>query len=68
MNDDDLDIHEPEHDHLLDHEFFEDDDSLQEEVNPLFDPHDDDEEEGTAERAEDDDAFWDEGVDTLDDL
>ncbi|MDD1016803.1 hypothetical protein [Pseudomonas rubra] len=62
MNDDDLDIHEPEHDHLLDHEFFEDDDALQDEVNPLFDPHDDDDDE------EDDDALWDEGVDTLDDL
>ncbi|WP_327440447.1 hypothetical protein [Pseudomonas donghuensis] len=69
MHDDELDIHEPEHDHLLDHEFAEDDYPFQDEVNPLFDPQDDDEdEEGPGAVAGDDDAFWDEGVDTLDDL
>ncbi|ROL64845.1 hypothetical protein [Pseudomonas vranovensis] len=67
MNDDDLDIHEPEHDHLLDHEFAEDDYEPQDEVNPLFDPQDDDDEDA-RDCAGDDEGFWDEGVDTLDDL
>lgn len=38
---DELDIHEPEHDHLLDHEFYESDPDHQDEVDPLFDPQDD---------------------------
>lgn len=52
MNDE-IDIHEPEHDHLLDHEFDEDFDAVEAEANPLFDHADDDE-------SEDDDAEWDE--------
>lgn len=61
MNDD-LDIHEPEHDHLLDHEFYEVDATLQEEVDPLFDPQDDEQADAL------DEVDWDEGVDPLDDL
>ncbi|WP_312934766.1 hypothetical protein [Pseudomonas sp.] len=41
MRDDD-DIHEPEHDHLLDREFFEDDGECEPEAHP-FDVIDDDE-------------------------
>ncbi|MDD0976188.1 hypothetical protein [Pseudomonas fontis] len=43
---DDLDIHEPEHDHLLDHEFDEGYELAEDEVNPLFDDSDDEEEYG----------------------
>lgn len=60
---DEPDIHEPEHDHLLDHEFYEGDSSLQDEVDPLFDPQDDDEQADAL-----DEMDWDEGVDPLDDL
>ncbi|MFK8331805.1 hypothetical protein M2D63_017500 [Pseudomonas sp. BJa5] len=62
MNDE-PDIHEPEHDHLLDHEFYDVDPSMQDEADPMFDPVDDDE------GADDlDDVDWDEGVDLYDDL
>lgn len=64
---DEPDIHEPEHDHLLDHEFHEVDPALQDEVNPLFDPQDEDEDEA-AEADALDEMDWDEGVDPLDDL
>lgn len=43
---DDPDIHEPEHDHLLDHEFDEGYEPVEDEVNPLFDDSDDEEEYG----------------------
>jgi len=56
---DEQDLHEPEHDHLLDHEFHDDDCAFQDEVDPMDDPADDE---------EDDEVDWDEGVDTLDDL
>jgi hypothetical protein len=62
MMSDDLDIHEPEHDHLLDHEFDEIDPALQDEVDPLFDPQDDEHADAL------DEMDWDEGVDPLDDL
>ncbi|MCW2271009.1 hypothetical protein D3C77_16530 [compost metagenome] len=55
---DEQDLHEPEHDHLLDHEFYDADPALQDEVDPMYDPADE----------EEDDVDWDEGVDTLDDL
>ncbi|WP_165840722.1 hypothetical protein [Pseudomonas sp. SDI] len=42
MNDEN-DIHEPEHDHLLDHEFDEGHEPAEAEVNPLFDDSDDEE-------------------------
>ncbi|WP_166566917.1 hypothetical protein [Pseudomonas sp. R5(2019)] len=34
---DEIDIHEPEHDHLLDHEFYENEHAVEEEVQPLYD-------------------------------
>ncbi|MFK0090752.1 hypothetical protein ACIQUS_26115 [Pseudomonas sp. NPDC090755] len=62
MNDE-PDIHEPEHDHLLDHEFHDLDPALQDEADPMFDPVDEDE------GADDlDEVDWDEGVDLYDDL
>ncbi|MDD2058904.1 hypothetical protein N5D52_23250 [Pseudomonas sp. GD03860] len=57
---DEPDIHEPEHDHLLDHEFHDGDCALQDEVDPMYDPVDDHEDE--------DEVDWDEGVNTLDDV
>lgn len=39
MNDD---LHEPEHDHLLDHEFHDDHGVCEQEVDPLFDDEEDD--------------------------
>lgn len=51
MRDED-DIHEPEHDHLLDHEFH-DDDSGEEQVDPMYD-----------DIEEEDDEY---GLDVLDD-
>jgi len=62
MMHDELDIHEPEHDHLLDHEFYESDPDHQDEVDPLFDPQDDEPVDAL------DEVDWDEGVDPLDDL
>ncbi|WP_431311958.1 hypothetical protein [Pseudomonas alkylphenolica] len=61
MMHDEPDIHEPEHDHLLDHEFYDLDPAQQDEVDPLFDPQDDE----SADTL--DEMDWDEGVDPLDD-
>ncbi|AIL62446.1 hypothetical protein PSAKL28_32800 [Pseudomonas alkylphenolica] len=63
MMHDEPDIHEPEHDHLLDHEFYDGEPVQQDEVDPLFDPQDDDEQADAL-----DEIDWDEGVDPLDDL
>ncbi|MDD2046073.1 hypothetical protein [Pseudomonas putida] len=63
MMHDEPDIHEPEHDHLLDHEFYDGEPVQQDEVDPLFDPQDDDEQADAL-----DETDWDEGVDPLDDL
>ncbi|WP_316250539.1 hypothetical protein [Pseudomonas fluorescens] len=63
MMHDEPDIHEPEHDHLLDHEFYDGEPVQQDEVDPLFDPQDDDEQVDAL-----DEIDWDEGVDPLDDL
>ncbi|XAE40775.1 hypothetical protein WMF93_10645 [Pseudomonas alkylphenolica] len=59
---DEPDIHEPEHDHLLDHEFYDGEPVQQDEVDPLFDPQDDEQADAL------DEIDWDEGVDPLDDL
>lgn len=40
---DDPDIHEPEHDHLLDHEFAEDYEPGETEADPMFDEVEDEE-------------------------
>ncbi|WP_422417765.1 hypothetical protein [Pseudomonas alkylphenolica] len=62
MMHDEPDIHEPEHDHLLDHEFYDGEPVQQDEVDPLFDPQDDEQADAL------DEIDWDEGVDPLDDL
>ena len=41
MNDD-SDLHEPEHDHLLDHEFYDEYTTHEAEVSPLFDDEEED--------------------------
>lgn len=52
MSDED-DIHEPEHDHLLDHEFHDGYEPAEAEVNPLFD--EDEEEEYGLDVLDDED-------------
>ncbi|MBA1189281.1 hypothetical protein G7Z99_09470 [Pseudomonas entomophila] len=58
MHEDDDDLHEPEHDHLLDHEFLDDDDS--EDGEDAADALDDLDEPEVHEAAEDLLAFDDE--------
>ena len=50
MNDE-SDLHEPEHDHLLDHEFYEEFTHGETEVSPLYD---DDEEDDASGMLDDD--------------
>jgi len=53
MTDED-DIHEPEHDHLLDHEFHDDEDA-EAQADPMFDDVEDEEEEYGLDVLDDED-------------
>ncbi|MCU1719720.1 MULTISPECIES: hypothetical protein [unclassified Pseudomonas] len=53
MHDED-DIHEPEHDHLLDHEFH-DDDERETQADPMFDDVEDEDEEYGLDVLDDED-------------
>lgn len=53
MHDED-DIHEPEHDHLLDHEFHDDDES-ETHADPMFDDVEDENEEYGLDVLDDED-------------
>ncbi len=60
VSDDDIDLPEPEHEHLLDHEFDEWPESVEHDASGLRDePEDEDEDEDEDDWDEDDGAHWD---------
>lgn len=58
MSDNDPDLHEPEHDHLLDREFDDDYDPGEAEADPMFDDIEDEAEYGLDVLDEEDHEDW----------